>query len=213
MSSRSTPGVAPTQTPAKPAEGATFTPVGVDVGVKRLVAVATADATLDEAIVVDGDRARRIFAAFQGATQRLQERAVAESLGDVVWRTWCRLRREFRAAADAVLDVARKHADPVVVLEHLPQRHQPLVAARHGSVREATWVPAAVQAIVADRVVNAGVPVTYVSPKYMTQQCHACGLLGRLDDETVRCTTPDCPVGEVCRDRSAAVSSAQRALD
>ncbi|PSQ03436.1 hypothetical protein BRC95_08895 [Halobacteriales archaeon QS_5_68_33] len=167
-------------------------------------------ATLDCAVVVDGARARRIFAAFQGATQRLRERTVAEGLGDIVWRTWRRLRREFQAAADAVLDVACKHADAVVVLEHLPQPRQPLIAARHGDVREATWFPAAVQAVVADRVVDAGVRVTYVSPKHTSQQCHACGLLGQLDDETVRCTTPDCPVGEVCRDRSAAVSIARR---
>jgi transposase len=210
MSSPQTVGAASTQRAAEPAEAAAFTPVGVDVGVKQLVAVATTDGTLDEAVVIDGTRARRIFAAFQGVTQRLQERGhSAEGLGDIIWRTWRRLRREFQAAADAVLDVARKHADPVVVLEDLPQRRQPLVAARHGDVSEATWFPA-VQAVVADRVVDASVPVTYVSPKYTSQQCHACDLLGRLDDETIRCTTPDCPVGKVCRDRSAAVSIAKQ---
>jgi transposase len=213
MSSHSTSGAASTAAAAH--SGAdddvdTITPVGVDVGTKQLVAVATASATVDEAIVVDGERARRVHAAFTEATHRLQERAVAETLGDVVWRHWRRLRREFQAAAEAVLAVAQRHARPVVVLEDLPQRRQPLVACRHGNLRAPTWIPPAVQAIVADHVVDAGVPVTYVSPEFTSQNCHQCRQPGKLSDNTVRCTTDDCPVERVDRDRSAAVSIAKR---
>lgn len=216
MSSHSTPGFASTQSAAdvvETADDAPITPVGVDVGTKQLVAVATAGADPADAIVVDGERARRIHAAFTEATHRLQERAVAETLGDVVWRHWRRLRREFQAAAEAVLAVAQRHARPVVVLEDLPQRRQPLVACRHGNLRAPTWIPPAVQAIVADRVVEAGVPVTYVCPKYTSQNCHQCRQPGRLNDNSVKCTTAECPVGRVDRDRSAAVSIAKRALD
>jgi len=212
MSSRSTPGAASTQ-PATEADDAPITPVGVDVGTKQLVAVATVDADLSDAVVVDGERARRTYSAFQEATHRLHERDMSETLGDVVWRHWRRLRRELQAAAEAVLAVAQRHARPVVVLEDLPGHPQPLVAAREGGIRAPTWLPPVIQSVVADRVVEAGVPVTYVDPKYTTQQCHACGLLASVEDDTIVCSTEDCPVGEVCRDRSAAVSIAKRVLD
>jgi len=188
----------------------TITPVGVDVGTRQLVAVATAGATVDEAIVVDGDPARDLYAEFTEATHRLQEGRTGDSLGAVVWRYWRHFRELFRGAAEAVLEVARAHPAPMVVLEDLSIRRRPLVACRCGNVRAATWLPAAVQAVVADRVVDASVPVTYVSPKYTTQQCHRCGLLTRDEGATIVCTTPDCPVDEVDRDRSAAVSIAKR---
>jgi len=214
MSSR-TPTVASTQAAADPADDVPITPVGVDVGTKQLVAVATADAHLSDAVVVDGERARRVFGAFQAATHRLQERAhSAESLGDVVWRYWRRVRREFRTAAEAVLTVVDKHPRPVVVLEDLPHdRPDPLVACRCGNARASTWFPTVTQAVVADHVVDAGVPVAYVNPKHTTQQCHRSDLLACVEDSTIVCTTEDCPVGEVDRDRSAAVSIVKRTLD
>ena len=189
----------------------TVTPVGVDVGTRQLVAVATADGTVDEAIVVDGDPARELYAEFTEATHQLQEGRTGDTLGDVVWRYWRWFRELFRGAAEAVLEVASAHPAPVVVLEDLPGRRRPLVACRCGNLRAPTWFPAAVQAVVADRVVDAGVPVTYVDPEHTSKQCHRCDRFARDEGATIVCQMPECSVDEVDRDRSAAVSIAKRA--
>lgn len=216
MSSRSTPGVASRRAGADASEsgdGATITPIGVDVGTRQLVTVASTDAELTDAVVVDGDRVRDLYAKFTAATHRLTRRDEhVESLGDVVWRYWRRFRREFRAAADAVVEYARRWPAPVVVLEDLPTERQPLVACRHGNVRCARWVPPVVQAIVAERVVDAGLPVTYVDPTDTSRACHRCGTRGVLAAHTLVCEAPGCPVDTVDRDRSAAVTIAQRAV-
>jgi IS605 OrfB family transposase len=217
MSSRSTPGVASIRAGADDRESgdcAAITPIGVDVGMRQLATVASADTDPADAVVVSGDRARDHYAEFTKATHRLQEQPhTTDNLGDIVWRYWRQFRREFRAAADTILTYARQWPAPVVVLEDLPDDRQPLVACRYGQVRAPTWMPTAVQAVIAERVANAGVPVTYVDPTCTTQECHTCGLIGHVEYETLVCTTPDCPVDEVCRDRSAAVTIANRAID
>lgn len=215
MSSRSTPGGASTQ-PApggreSPAD-AGFTPIGVDVGTCQLVTVASADATPADAVAVAGGRVRDLYSEFTNATQRLARRPDhAECLGDVVARYWPRFRRHFRAAADVVLAEARRWPAPVVALEDLWHEHRPLVACRHGNVCPETWIPTAVHSIVAERVVDAGLPVVYVDPSETSRRCHECGARGALAAHTLRCETPACPVGRVDRDRSAALSIAQRA--
>ncbi|WP_268258140.1 zinc ribbon domain-containing protein [Halopiger djelfimassiliensis] len=73
-----------------------------------------------------------------------------------------------------------------------------------------TWLLPALQHAIAVKAQEADIPVTYVNPKYTTQQCHVCGELGRLENDTLECTTENCSVGTVCRDRSAAVNIAQR---
>jgi len=216
MSSQ-TPGVASTSAASrtrKPQASDGFTPIGVDVGTRNLATVASADATLEDAVVVDGDRAQQLYSEFTKATHRLREREDhAENLGDVVWRYWRRFRHEFRAAADAVIEYAQRWPAPVVVLEDLAYQRRPLVACRHGRVPASAWFPAAVQAVVADRVVEAGLPTTYVSALNTTKQCHDCGELATKERETIVCSTADCPVDEVCRDRSAALTIATRAVD
>ena len=74
-----------------------------------------------------------------------------------------------------------------------------------------TWLLPALQHAIAVKARSAGIPVTYVDPKYTTQQCHVCGELGSVSQDAVECTTEDCPVGTVSRDESAALSIAQRA--
>jgi len=72
------------------------------------------------------------------------------------------------------------------------------------------WLLPALQHAIAVKARDAAVPVTYVNPKYTTQQCHVCGDLGSVSQDTVECTTEDCPVGTTPRDGSAALSIAKR---
>lgn len=216
MSSKSTPGVPSIQAGAdgdKSPASASVTPIGVDVGTNRLVTVASAENGVADAVAVDGDPVRDLYAAFTKVTHKLQRRPhSAECLGDVVARFWPRFRRRFREAATAVLDYARQRPRPVVVLEELPCDRQPLVACRHGRTQPAVWIPPAVQAVVARRCVDAGIPVASVDPHATSRLCHECGQRGELDGTHLVCETSTCPVDEVCRDQSAAVSIAKRGL-
>lgn len=55
----------------------------------------------------------------------------------------------------------------------------------------------------------AGYRVERVNPKRTIEQCHICDELTSVGDNTISCTTKDCPVDTVYRDRSTAVSIAK----
>lgn len=215
MSSRPTPGVASARTGPErieSADGAAITPVGVDVGSRQLVTVATASDDVDEAITVSGVYAECVYSEFCSATQRLDTAPEFDdtALGEVVARYWDLFRATFEHAADEAISYARQHPAPVLVLEDLKQKPRPLRDCAHGNLRFGSWCPAVVQEVLADRALDAGVPVIFVPPEYTSQECHRCGEIGELENKTLTCTVPGCPVDDVDRDRSAAVSIAKR---
>lgn len=218
MSSQSTPGVAPTHArsaPAQSADGATVTPVGVDVGSHRhLFAAATVADGLVGGITADADYLARLYAEFQSATHRLGTAPPSDpdNLGTLVARYWPLIRDALEAATDDVLAYAREHPAPVLVLEDLRAEPRPLVEIAYGEMRLASWCPAVAQAVLVDRAVEAGLPVATVDPEGTTQECHACGAVGDLEDGALVCRASDCPVDAVDRDRSAAVSIAKRGI-
>lgn len=100
----------------------------------------------------------------------------------------------------------------MLVLEELPSR-DPLYACRHGRLDFATWGLPTVQAALAQRAIEAGVPTTYVSAHNSSQECHRCESIGELDRDAVTCRTESYPMDEVFRDKSTAVTIAQRGRD
>lgn len=215
MSSRPTPGVASTQAGSEgmeSADGAAITPVGVDVGTRQLVTAATPTDDVDQAVTVSGVYAERVYSEFCSATQRLDTAPEFDdtALGEVVARYWSLFRATFEHAAEEAISYAQQHPAPVLVLEDLQPDPRPLRECAHGDTRFAHWCPAVVQTVLADRAVDAGVPVVYVSPVYTSQECHRCGEIGELESKTLTCTSPDCDVDDVDRDRSAALTIARR---
>jgi hypothetical protein len=218
MSNAPTPGVASWQPHAGGAAPTASTPVGVDVGSTRhLFAAATPSDGVDGAVTVEAHYACQLFAEYQSATQRLgtipEYVDDRDCLGDIVARYWLRLRTALKQAADQIVDVAQSQSRPVLILEDLPQDPRPLVEASHGDIRWASFAPPVVQSILVDRAAAAGLPIEYVAPEGTSQVCHECGVHGQTVGPSRRmlaCTNPQCPVDEACRDRSAAVTVAQR---
>lgn|GEM_PF-6595341 len=192
----------------------TVSPVGVDVGSTRSLFVATSPgAGPDGAITADATYPRALFAEFQSATHRLGAAPAfdPDCLGDLVARYWPRIRTALEEAADDVVAYASARPGALLAVEDLPQRCQPLVEAAHGGLRWASWVPPVALEILVARAVAAGLPVVRVDPHQTSRRCHVCGEVGELDAETIACSSETCPVDEVGRDRSAALSIAKRA--
>lgn len=191
---------------------ATRTFIGVDVGINSVAVAAPADGQPTDALEIAGEYVKTTFSEFQSASHRWALAGDYDdvSLGDVVSRYWSLLRAALEDAADRVVEYARGHSAPVLALEELSHDPLPLYACVCGNERVSAWVPATFQAILAERAVDAGVPVTYVDPHNTSQECHRCGELGELEAHRLVCTTEDCRVGDVCRDRSAALTIASR---
>ncbi|ELY96697.1 IS1341-type transposase (ISH12) [Natrialba chahannaoensis JCM 10990] len=187
------------------------TPVGVDIGVKNLVAAAPADAAPESALVIEGDHVRKRHETLVEAMQALQGAKFDTTNGQtqLFAALWHQIRPQVYDAAVRVVRYAQEFPAPTITLEDLSFCEATLW--EHRTVDDiGTWLLPALQHAVAVKAQAAGIPVTYVNPKYTTQQCHVCGELGRLKNDTLECTTENCSVGTVCRDRSAAVSIAQR---
>jgi transposase len=188
------------------------TPIGVDVGVKQVAVAAPADADPVDAVAVDGGEVRTLYAEFTKATHgRTQEAGpTPESLGAVVAKYWPRFEAAFERAADVLVEYARQHPRPVLVFEDLGHERKPLVACKYGNVAPSEWVPGVAINLLPELVRDAGVPAVSVRPEGTSSECHRCGERGDLGRDVLTCTTASCPVDDVCRDRSAAVSIANR---
>ena len=58
---------------------------------------------------------------------------------------------------------------------------------------------------------EAGIPVEYVKPAYTSQTCHACGHIGRRDEQAeFRCTNDECHISTFQADINAAANIARR---
>ncbi|MBV0900172.1 zinc ribbon domain-containing protein [Haloarcula salina] len=202
-------------TPA-PASGAAptsdHTPIGVDLGEKRLVAAAPADADPDAALVIDGDPLRERYDLLVEATHALQAASFDTTAGEaqLFAALYERLRPALFDAAHRLVRYADEFATPLLVLEDM-DFGGPSLWERRTVDEMGAWLLPALQAVIVEVARDAGLPVTFVDAKYTSQACHVCEKLGRLDSNAIVCTTDDCPVERVCRDRSAALTIARRA--
>jgi len=192
----------------------TLTVIGVDVGVKQLLAAApvTADPDVAKALVVDGGVARALFDGLGDTLARLDELGVdstavtSEALANYRQLIYQR----FGLATAALQEHLEHHDADAVALEDLEQEDRTLEECARGETKAGGWLLPAFLDRLEDALTSAGYRVERVDPKYTTQECHVCGELAEVSDATIACETPDCPVDVVCRDRSAAVSIAKR---
>jgi hypothetical protein len=188
------------------------TSIGVGIGVTRLAVAATAEGGPDDAVVVDGTEIRTLYAEFTHGTQALTRdtEPTPESLGALVAEYWPQFEPAFDRAAGVLLEYARQYPQPVLAFEQLGHERKPLVACKHGNVAPSEWIPSVAVHELVERVRGAGVPVITADPDGTTSECHRCGERGEVGRDLFTCLDEECPVNDVCRDRSAAVSLAKR---
>lgn len=209
MSSTHTPGV----TARESAPSARRTPIGVDVGEHRLVTAAPVDGAPEEAFTIDGEPLRDTYRELTAACSALNEVGVDTSRAEtqLVYAFWVRrLKGIVHDAAHQVVEWARSFPAPVLVLEDLGYGEWTLWERRYAGSNAGTWMMPALQAVLQERAVDAGIPVARVAPERTSRECHRCGADGELGAATLRCPAEDCPVERVCRDASAALSIAAR---
>lgn len=205
MSSRSS-----TPTNSQPSHPAT--PIGVDLGVKHLVAAAPVGGAVETAFTIEGDHIRTRHETFIEAMTALDSAVFDTTDGQrqLFAAMWQQFRGQLFDVAVRVVRYVRRFSQPILVLEDLSICKRSLWE-RRTTADVGTWLLPALQKAILVKANEAGVSVRYVDPEYTSQQCHSCGDLGHLENETLECTLPDCPVEMVCRDRNAALTIAQRA--
>jgi IS605 OrfB family transposase len=188
------------------------TPVGVDIGVKHLVAAAPVDGSVASAFTIQGDHIRSRHEILVEAMTALDS-AIFDTIDgqrQLFAATWQRFRGQLFDAAVRLVRYARRFNRPILILEDLSACQRSLWEQRTAA-DVGTWLLPALQEAIITKAAEAGISVRNVNPEYTSQECHNCGNLGHLENETIECTSTDCPVGTVCRDRSAALSIAKRA--
>lgn len=188
------------------------TPVGVDLRVKHLVAAAPVDGSVASAFTIEGDHIRSRHEILMEAMTALDSAIFDTSHAEreLFAAMWQQFRGQLFDAAVRVIRYVRRFNRPILVLENLSTcRHS--LWERRTAADVGTWLLPALQQAIAVKADQAGIPVRYVDPQYTSQECHNCRDLGHLENETLECTSSDCSIGTVCRDRSAALSIAKRA--
>jgi putative transposase len=180
------------------------TPIGVDAGLHHPLALDPADTNADL-------NETRAFAApeLQPAYEQLQAQHDARDAVATDNRME-QLRECVDGLARGALDYVRSFDLPVLVVEDLSYHDRELGECVVEGAYLECWLYPTLLGELTERATAAGITVVQTDADYSTQQCHACADLAVVEDETIRCTTPECPVGEVCRDRSAAVTLARR---
>ena len=186
--------------------------IGVDVGVRNLVAAAPADGDVTSAFVVDGGHLRKRYELLAETTRALEGAPFDTTDGQIQLfaAIWYQIRPQVYDAAVRVVRYARQFTAPTIVLEDLGSRGAPLWE-RRTTTHLDTWLLPALQHAVRVKADYEDVAVTTVDPRRTTRQCHTCGEVGSVDGCTLSCTTPDCPTNTAPRDASAALSIARRA--
>ncbi|AKU09893.1 IS200/IS605 family accessory protein TnpB-related protein [Haloferax gibbonsii] len=187
------------------------TPVGVDVGVKNLIAAAPAGGDVESAFTIEGSHIQTRHEILVESMRALQGAKFdsTEGQAQLFAAIWYQIRPQVYDAAVRVVRYAQQFTTPIIVLEDLPYYDVPLWERRMNSDAGAWLLPALQHAIVT-KAHEVGIPATYVDPDYTTQECHLCGDLGDVAENTVECISDDCPVDRVSRDRSAALTIAKR---
>jgi len=186
------------------AQVVTGTPVGVDIGLHQLlvVAPASAGADLDAARAFHTDGLRQRYAELRDRHDD-PDGVRGDPIAD-----W--LHGRVDGLAEEAVAYARAFELPLLAIEKLPHPAWSLTECVVDDAELPCWAFQAVQSRLVEHASEAGMPVVATNAKYTTQQCHACGQFAHVEDETIRCTTDECPVGRACRDRSAAVTIAKR---
>lgn len=203
----------PVAAPATAPEAATA--IGVDLGVKRLLVAAPADAGPDvpNALAVGGGVERDLYDALGDTLNRLASQPVdtTEAEREAVETHRSLLRQRFALAAHALVEYADRHDADVVALEDIEYEDGTLAECARGPTKAGEWVLPAFRERLEATLAAEGYRVERVDATYSTQRCHVCGELADLSRATITCETEGCPVDAVCRDRSAAVTLAGRA--
>jgi len=180
--------------------------------VKHLVAAAPVDGSVASAFTIQGDHIRTrheiLVEAMTALDSAIFETSHAEC--QLFAAMWQQFRGQLFDAAVRVIRYVRRFNRPILVLEDLSTCRQSLWEQR-STADVGMWLLPTLQQALAVKADQAGIPVRYVDPEYTSQECHVCGDLGNLENEALECASTDCPVETVCRDRSAALSIAQRA--
>ena len=189
-----------------------FTPIGVDVGVKNLIAAAPAGGDVASAFTIEGSHLRTRHEVLVEALKALQGAKFDSTDGQIQLfaALWHQIRPQIYDAAVRVIRYAQEFTAPTVVLEELPDG-EPSLWERRTATDLGTWLLPALQHAIERKAHNAKMPVMHVDPQETTQQCHVCGDPGIVSQDVIECTTADCPIETVSRDESAALSIAQRA--
>jgi IS605 OrfB family transposase len=192
--------------------GLPITAVGVDVGERVLVAAATPGMRAADAFVIEGDHVRDMFRRLADATKALQSTTFDTSTGEAQVHAayFHRLRGQIIDAAVRTVEWAQSIPGAVLVLEDLTHGSRTLWEVRTDINASGSWAVPLLQAELVDRAQKVGIPVARVDPAGTSRECHRCGEEGVRERRTLRCSNPDCPVGEVDADASAAVSIATR---
>jgi len=188
--------------------------VGVDLGVKQLLVAAPADAgaEVSNALAVGGGVERDLYDSLGDTLNRLDE--LPADTGEVTATTVeeyrSLLRQRFALAAYSAVEYADRHDADVIALENIEYEDGTLLECAQGATKAGEWVLPAFRDRLEATLRAEGHRVERVDAAYTTQRCHICGQVGDVSRATISCTNAGCVVDAVCRDRSAAVSIANR---
>lgn len=185
--------------------------VGVDVGVKTMFAAAPANAPpeVDTAIAVEGEEQRELLDEFKHAYTH----AGSGNQTTVLERYRDRLLNGLADAVAELLAFLEALDAGVVALEDLGHEHMTLSEWSDSGRDHSAWMLPEILARLEEVLTAEGYRVEHVSPENTTTECHYCLQNGAVGRATLSCTEENCPVDRVSRDRSAAVSVANRAAD
>ncbi|MCU4741508.1 transposase [Natronoglomus mannanivorans] len=187
--------------------------IGFDVGESALITGCALKRDVPRKPMLEsGSRARHLRKEMYTTLKRLQERDAAE------WRVDKRFNHYQNALTDIVEKVSRRAVeyadsfeDPVIVLEDLSYIRERLDYGKFMNRRLHAWAFARLQGRIKDKATEDGIPVEYVNAAYTSQTCHACGRLGRRNQQAeFKCTNDDCHVTEFHADINAAANIAGR---
>lgn len=184
----------------------TGTVVGVDVGLRALLALAPhdTDPAVTRGFRVDGGSVLDDYT-------RICDRY--ESDGVVPSGRADRLRSRLDAAVTAAMDYVESFETPVLVVEDVSYPRQSLAESAASGVGAPAWAMPAVAGRLVERARAGGIPVALTDAYHTTKNCHVCGQPASIGTERMTCSIPECPAGSVDRDLSAAATIARRLLD
>jgi IS605 OrfB family transposase len=189
------------------------THIGFDVGESALITgCALKRDGPRKPMLVSGSRARHLRKEMFTTLRRLQSRDAAE------WRVDERFDHYQNALTDIVekasrqaVEYAHQFENPVIVLEDLSYIRERLDYGKFMNRRLHAWAFARLQGRIEDKATEAGIRVEYVNAAYTSKTCHACGRLGRRDEQAeFVCPHDDCHVSEFHADINAAANIAGR---
>ena len=185
------------------------THVGVSVGVDTLLTAAPAAATPGTTLVVDGAHVQTRHEILTEATRALQGAnfETTTSQAQLFAAMWHQLRPQVYEIAARVVRYTRQFQSPELVLADPDTTSTASLWRWRAEPDELAWLPAALQQAVVERAREGGGVVTRVDRDAAREGCHHCGAAGGVNSETrtVVCGHDICPLGQMGRDRNAAV--------